>query len=163
MVSMVEIERREFLVDVGYAAPFLSTLPRDLNTDYTILLGSDRYVLKPQDANGCSRLELYRDGILKHGYFAKPEPKKIEDFLIKDTFHEEATFMNTLLLARFFPDRSIVIHNLTVIESQGTKSKKYFLKDLNEFKQAVEDLFGISQVFTKIAVSGLRNLTDAWN
>lgn len=163
MVSMVEIEGREYLMDVGYAAPFLFPLPRDLNTDYTIRLGCDRYVLKPQDTKGCSRLELYRDGILKHGYLAKPEPKKIEDFSIKDTFREDATFMTTLLLARFYQDRTIVIHNMTVIESQGTKSKKYSLKDRDELEQAVEELFGISQAMTKIAMSGLRNLKDAWN
>jgi len=162
-VSMVEVEGREFLIDVGYAAPFLSPLPRDLPTDHTIILGCDRYVLKAQDSNGYSRLELYRDGILKHGYLAKPEPKKIEDFSIEDTFREDATFMNALLLARFFPARSLVIHNLTVIESQGTESKSYSLKNRDELGQVVEELFGIPQVIVKDAVSELRNLNDAWN
>jgi len=163
MASMVNIEGREFLVDVGYAAPFMSPLPRDIKTDHTIILGRDRYILKPQDARGCSRLELYRDGILKHGYLAKPEPKKIGDFSIKDTFREDATFMNTLLLARFFPERSIVIHNLTVIESHGTQSKNYPLKDRDELGQAVEDLFGIPHGIVKEAAGELRNLNDAWN
>jgi arylamine N-acetyltransferase len=163
MASIVNVEGREFLVDVGYAAPFLSPLPRDLNTDYTIDLGRDRYILKPQDAQGCSRLELYRDGILKHGYLTKPEPKKIEDFSIKDTFRDNATFMNTVLLARFFPNRSIAIHNLTVIESIGVKSKSYSLKDRDELGPVVEELFGIPQGIVKDAVSGLRNLNDAWN
>jgi arylamine N-acetyltransferase len=163
MASIVNIEGREFLVDVGYAAPFLSPLPRDLKTDYTLVLGRDRYILKPQDAKGCSRLELYRDGLLKHGYLAKPEPKKIEDFSIMDTFRETATFMNTLLLTRFFPDRSIVIHNLTVIESHGIKSKSYALKDRNELVLAVENLFGNPQGIVKEAVGELRNLNDAWN
>ena len=80
MVSMVNVDGREYLVDVGYAAPFLEPLPRDLATDYSIVLGRDRYVLKPQDAQRCSRLELYRDGNLKHGYLAKPRPKQIGDF-----------------------------------------------------------------------------------
>lgn len=31
MVSMVKIEGREFMVDVGYAAPFFRPLPRDLD------------------------------------------------------------------------------------------------------------------------------------
>jgi len=163
MASIVNIEGREFLVDVGYAAPFLSPLPRDLKTDYTLVLGRDRYILKPQDAKGCSRLDLYRDGLLKHGYLAKPEPKKIEDFSIMDSFRETATFMNTLLLTRFFPDSSIVIHNLTVIESHGIISKSYALKDRNELVPAVENLFGIPQGIVKEAVGELRNLNDAWN
>ena len=143
MVIMVGIEGREFLVDAGYAAPFLSPLPRDLAEDYTVVLGRDRYVLRSQDSKGCSRLELYRDGKLKHGYLAKPSPKRIEDFSIADSYRADATFMNALLLARFFPDHSIVTHNLTVVKSQTTESKSYTLQSRNELGQTVEDLFGI--------------------
>jgi len=163
MASLVEIEGREFLIDVGYAAPFLSPLPRDIKIDYSIILGRDRYVLKPQDGNGRSRLELYRDGVLKHGYLAKPDFKTIDDFSITDSFGEDATFMNALLLARFFPNRSIVIHNLTVTESQGSKSRRYFLKDRAELGRTVEDLFGIPEHIVMEAVSELRNLNDPWN
>ena len=118
LVSMVNLEKREYLVDAGYAAPFLTPLPRDLTADYTIVLGRERYVLKPQDASSCSRMELYRDGKLSHGYLAKPAPRQIHEFeqAIADSYREDATFMNALLLARFFPNRSVVIHNLTVIE-----------------------------------------------
>ena len=163
MAIMVGIEGREFLVDVGYAAPFLSPLPRDLAEDYTIILGRDRYVLRPQDSNGCSRLELYRDGKLKHGYLAKPAPKQIEDFSIADSFRADATFMNALLLARFFLDRSIVIHNLTVVKSQTTESKSYTLQSWDELGQTVENLFGIPRAIVVDAVSELRGLTDPWN
>ena len=94
-LSMVSVEGRQYLVDTGYAAPFLSPLPRDLTTDYVIALGRDRYVLKPQDANGSSRLELQQDGVLRHGYQAKPEPKRIEDFgqVIANSFRADATFL----------------------------------------------------------------------
>lgn len=57
LVSVVSIEQREYLVDVGYAAPFLRPLPRDLTTDHIIVLGRDQYVLKPQDAKGYSHME----------------------------------------------------------------------------------------------------------
>jgi arylamine N-acetyltransferase len=162
MASIVEIEGREFLVDVGYAAPFLLPLPRDSKEDFVIALGHDRYVLKPQDAKGRSRLELYRDGVLKHGYLAKPEFKTIDDFSIADSFSEDATFMNALLLARFFPDRSIVIHNLTVVESKESKSNSYSLRDRDELGKAVEDLFSIPKHIVMDAASELRNLNDPW-
>jgi len=148
-LSMVRVEGREYLVDTGYAAPFLSPLPRDLKTDFVVELGRDRYVLKPQDEHGCSRLELYRNGALKHGYLARPEARRIEDFnrVIAESFRPDATFLNSLLLARFFPGlppqqtktglagdpglppqqaktglagdpgRSVVIHNFSLIES----------------------------------------------
>jgi arylamine N-acetyltransferase len=73
-LSLVHVEGREYLVDTGYAAPFLSPLPRDLPTDYVVELGRDRYVFRPQDENLCSRLDLYRNGILKHGYFGQARP-----------------------------------------------------------------------------------------
>ncbi len=162
MANIVEIEGREFLVDAGYAAPSLSPLPRDLKIDYSIVLGRDRYVLKPQDDKGHSRLELYRDGVLKHGYVAKPEPKSLDDFSVAESFGETATFMNALLLARFFPDRSIVIYNLTVVESQGENFKSYSLKDRGELGQTVEDLFDIPKHIVMEAVGELQNLNDPW-
>jgi N-hydroxyarylamine O-acetyltransferase len=165
LVSMVNIEKREYLVDVGYAAPFLTPMPRDLTTDYTIVLGRERYVLKPQDASGCSRMELYRDGNRNHGYVAKPAPRQIHEFelVIADSYREDATFMNALLLARFNPNRSLVIHNLTVIESQGTTSSIQSLASKEELGQVVFERFGIPEEFTREVVKELGQLKDAWS
>lgn len=165
LVSMVTVEKREYLVDVGYAAPLLIPLPRDLATDYTIVLGRDRYVLKPQDVRGSSRLELYRDGNLKHGYLAKPIPRQLHDFEqgIADSYCEDATFMNALLLARFFPNRSLVIHNLTVIESQGTVSSIRTLASHDELGRVIFECFGIPIEFTIDAMNELGQLEDAWS
>ncbi|MFN2222893.1 MAG: arylamine N-acetyltransferase [Candidatus Promineifilaceae bacterium] len=165
LVSMVTVENREFLVDAGYAAPFLNPLPRDLATDYTITLGRDRHVLKPQDGLGRSRMELYRDGQLKHGYLAKPEARQIHEFerAIAGSYRDEATFMNALLLARFFPDRSLVIHNLTVIESRGASSEIFTLDRPEELARVVQDNFAIPGQVVDDALSGLTQLGDAWD
>ena len=165
LVSIVTLEEREYLVDVGYAAPFLTPLPRDWATDYTIILGRDRYVLKPQDAQSCSRMELYRDGNLKHGYLVKPQPRQIHEFehVIGDSYRQDATFMNALLLARFFVNRSLVIHNLTVIESQGSLSSIRTLANQDELIQVVSECFGIPKEFTIDVLNGLGQLEDAWS
>lgn len=164
MVIMVEVNGREYLVDGGYAAPFLSPLPRDLGEDYVVALGRDRYVLKPQDQAGCSRLEMYRDGVLKHGYLAKPMARKIEDFggVIADSFRPSATFLNALLLARFYRDRSVVIHNLSVIESRGTEATIRSLGSLEKLVAEVEGQFNIPREVVSDAVSDLPELVDAW-
>ncbi len=163
-LSIVSVEGTEYLVDTGYAAPFPSPLPRDLTTDYVIALGRDLYVLKPQDAKGCSRLELHRDGILRHGYRAKPEPKRIEDFsrVIADSFRADATFLNSILLARFYPGRSIVIHNLNLLESQGTTSTMRALRSRDELVSKIEEHFGIPRSLVTEAIDGLGALQDAW-
>ncbi|MFC1961117.1 arylamine N-acetyltransferase [Chloroflexota bacterium] len=164
LVSMVTVEKRDYLIDAGYAAPFLFPLPLDLTTDCIIELGRDRYVVKPRDANNCSRLELYRNGILKHGYLAKPAPRRIQEFehTIIDSFRDDSTFMNALLLARFFPDRSLVIHNLTVIESRETVSNAQSLANQDELCQAIYEHFSIPVEITKVALKELGQFGDAW-
>jgi len=163
-VSIVTVEGHEYLVDTGYAAPFLSPLPRDLRTNYEVAQGRDRYVLRPQDANGCSRLELYRDGLLKHGYMAKPAAKKIEDFerVISDSFRPDATFLNSILLARFYPERSIMIHNLTLIESRGDKSAVRLLQGSGAVIAAIHEHFEMPQDVVAEAIADLKQLQDAW-
>lgn len=163
-VNMITIDGREYLADTGYAAPLLDPIPRDLETDYAIRLGRDRYVLKPQDANGCSRLELYRDGAFCHGYLAKPAAKKIEDFsnVIARSFSANATFLNSILLARFYPGRSVVIHNLTLIESDKDRSKLHALASRDDLIAAIGQHFAMPQDIVREAVKGLGVLQDAW-
>jgi len=164
-VNIVTIDDHEYLVDTGYAAPFLRPIPRDLETDYEITSGRDRYVFKPQDANGCSRLELYRDGVLHHGYLAKPAPRKIEDFkeVIAASFSANATFLNSVLLARFYLHRSVVIHNLSVIESDRYKSIVRALADRAELVSAIEQHFGMPRKIIREAVNGVGTMQDAWS
>lgn len=164
MVSIVKLEGREYLVDSGNAAPFLNPLPRDITSDYSIASGNNLYILKPQDAGGKSQMELYRDGEHVHNYIAKPEPKSIVDFskVISDSFKPDATFMNAVLLTRFFTNSSIIIHNYTIIESEGTSYNKYKLTNIEELVKAIENHFSIPAEITKIALSGVTQLKDVW-
>ncbi|MGA8150333.1 MAG: arylamine N-acetyltransferase [Terriglobales bacterium] len=164
-LNMITIGGREYIADTGYAAPLLEPIPRDLATDYEITLGRDRYVLKPQDANGCSRLELYRDGALRHGYLARPVPKTIGDFgsVIAGSFSTDATFLNSILLVRFYPGRSVLIHNLTLVESEGNKSIVHALADRDELVTTIEQRFGMPQEIIREAVGQLGDLQDAWS
>ena len=163
-LNMITIDGREYLADTGYAAPLLDPIPRDLETDYEIRMGRDRYVLKPQDSNSCSRLELYRDGALRHGYLAKPAARKIGDFseVIAASFSANATFLNSILLARFYPGRSVVIHNLALIESDKDRSNIYALASRDDLIAAIEQHFGMPQDIVREAVNGLGVLQDAW-
>jgi len=165
LVSVVTLGQREYLVDVGYAAPFINPIPRDLTTDYIISLGRDRYVLKPQDDHGRSQMELYRNGNLKHGYLVNPMPRQIKEFeqIIADSYREDSTLMNALLLARFYPERSLVLHNLTVIESRGTDSRSQILTSREELVQAACDYFEIPVEFTMDVVNDIEQFGDAWS
>jgi N-hydroxyarylamine O-acetyltransferase len=163
-VNMIVIEGREYLVDTGYAAPLLEPIPRDLAVDYEIRLGRDRYVVAPKDTHGCSRLDLYRDGDLRHGYLARPAPRTIEDFteVIAGSFRPDATFLNSILLARFYPEASTVIHNRTLIQSEKNRSTLEVLGDDEELVAAIEKYFEMPHEIVAGVVSELGPLRDAW-
>jgi len=163
-LNMLTIDGREYMADTGYAAPLLDPIPRDLAADYVVTLGRDRYVLRPQDANGCSRLDLYRDGVLRHGYLAKPASKTIEDFsgVIAGSFSADATFLNAVLLARFYPGRSVVIHNLSLIESNKEKSQVHVLANRGELIAAIQQHFNMPPEIVSEVLNGLVCTQDAW-
>jgi N-hydroxyarylamine O-acetyltransferase len=165
LVNVVSIEKTRFLVDAGYAAPFLVPLPLDLDTDHTVVLGRDRYVLKPRDKNGNSKMMLYREGKHIHGYLVKPIAREIDYFnnAIEDSFRDNSTFMNSLLAVRFYSNSSIVINNMTLIESEGTESRKSILEDRNEITHAVEKHFSIPGNIVKTAISEITEFGNAWN
>jgi N-hydroxyarylamine O-acetyltransferase len=165
LVNIVSLDGREFIVDAGYAAPFLKPLPLDLKEDYVVTLGYDQYRLHPKDKYGNSHLQFDRDGRSKHGYTVKPIPRQIEHFarVIEDSFRDSATFMNALLLARFYPNRSVAIHNLSIIESEGTACHVLHLAKRDELPEVVAEYFSIPPGIVHEAISELGEFGDAWN
>jgi N-hydroxyarylamine O-acetyltransferase len=164
LVNIVTVEGRPFLVDGGYAAPLLQPIPLDLDHDFVIELGNDRYVLKPPDEGGRSRLVLFRNGQERHGYLINPKARRIEEFenVIHQSFRPAATFMNAVLLVRFYEDRSVVIHNLQLIESVGKSVQTASIKDRSELTGVIEEHFGIPRPISAEAISSLDDLGDAW-
>jgi arylamine N-acetyltransferase len=165
IVSLVRVEGSEYLVDVGYGAPFMHPLPRELTDDYEISTGRDRYVLEPQDNKGCSRLTMFRDGQPKHGYLVKPVQRSIEDFyeVISESFDERATFMNAILLVRFFDERWLAIHNQTIVETSGTDFRIRQIPYRSAIPRVVEEYFSIPRDLVAEALDGLSMTGDAWS
>jgi len=165
LVSIVNIENREFLIDIGYAAPFSEPIPLDLSNDYIISMGCDRFILKPQNNDKQSHLELYRNGKLIHGYRVNPMERKINEFrqVIKDSFKEGSTFMNTLLLTRFYSRSFIIIHNLSIIESSGKVSKKYSIDSIEQLTLVINKYFNIPKSIVMESIDKLQMQKNAWS
>jgi arylamine N-acetyltransferase len=165
IVSIVRLDGLEYIVDGGYGAPFLEPMPRGLTEDYAVTLGRDRYLLKSQDSEGRSRLEMHRDGEYMHGYVAKPIPRTIDHFadVIAHSYTDEATFMNALLLIRFFPNRAIAINNLKLIFTEGTEVDIRPLGNVDALPPVIEENFSIPQAIVAEALTMLRKLGDAWS
>ncbi len=157
VVNTVSLAARQYLVDVGYGAPFLSPLPLDLGHDQEVRWGSERYVLKPRDAAGRSRVELHRDGLLRHGYQVNPLPRRIREFesIIAASFDKNATFMNALLLVRFSPGRSLTLRNLTLSEARKGRSSVTQIPGPDALPAVIEQHFGIQQGITRLALEGV--------
>lgn len=158
IVTVVQLEGREHLVDVGYAAPFYEPLPLDLDRHHVVDFGETRYVLHPRDELGRSRMDLLRDGGRIHGYLAKPEPRQLGDFegVIRASYRPSATFMNAVVVQRFFADRSVRIHNLTLTESTPGGSRVTRLAGTEQLVAAVEERCGIAADLVRAAVEGVQ-------
>jgi N-hydroxyarylamine O-acetyltransferase len=157
LVNVVTLGGRRHLVDVGYAAPFLAPLPLDLAEDHEIAWGTGRYVLRPVDEEGRSRLEAYRDGAPVHGYVVNPKPRRIEEFagVVADSFSDRAVFMHALLVARFFPHRSVTLRNLTLVAAAPSAVPRVRTLGREELPAVIESEFGIPRDVGRRALEGL--------
>jgi arylamine N-acetyltransferase len=164
LVNVVTLDGNEYLVDAGYAAPFFTPMSLDLNHNWEFSLGRDRFVLCPKDGDGRSRMQMFRDGIVRHSYSINPMPRRIEEFfgVIDHSYTDEATFMNSLLLVRFFDNQSIAINNLDIIESIGNTVTVSRIADRALLPAAIERLFGIPEEISRVAILKLGELGDAW-
>jgi arylamine N-acetyltransferase len=166
IVSMVRFEGREYLVDVGYAAPFFEPLPRDIERDQVIEFGRCRYVLHPVDDLGRSRLDMYRDDKLTHGYLAKPESRSIDEFdaVIRDSYRSSASFMNAVVIERFSPGGSVRFHNLSMTETSfdaGATTTDF--GSLDDLIEAIEDRCGVPADVIRRAIEGVNLSADIYS
>jgi hypothetical protein len=91
--------------------------------------------------------------------------RRIEEFrhVIAGSFRPDATFLNSLLLTRFYSDRAVMIHNWTLVESQGSESMVRSLASRDQLVAAVEEHFDMPRAIVAEAVNELGDLQDPWN
>ncbi len=164
VVSIVTIDNLEYIVDAGYAAPFFEPMPRYLTTDYEINFGEDKYVLLPKDANGYSQLQHYKNGSLVHGYAVNPKARDISEFepVIKASYSEKSSFMNSIMLVKYGKNCSNVIRNFSSIEFQNNSYKKKKLQDKDALAGEIENIFGIPEKVSREVLEYLSIYFDSW-
>ena len=161
---VVAIDDAELLVDAGYGAPFVDPLPLDRRRDVAVRSGRDRYVLRPRDATGRSRLDLVRNGTLRHGYTLKPEARLPGDFApaVGASFRPDATFMNAVLVTRTTVAGSVAICNLSLLRSTVEDTLVTHIADRAALIAAIEAEFGIPTEVTRRALAGVELSADPW-
>ena len=74
---------------------------------------------------------------------------------MRASFDETATFMNAVMLVRFFDTRSVTLHNLTLVRSTAARSVLERLADREELAWAIERYFEIPRAIVREAMRGL--------
>ncbi len=166
VVNVVRLDGREYLVDVGYGAPFHAPLALDANAPQEVELGADRYVLHPRDDAGRSRMDLVRDGRLRHGYSVNPAPRSIGEFagVIEESFAGSASFMNALVIVRHAPGRSLALRNMSLVESEGLMHRRTLVAThVDELPEVAETRFGMPRTLVRLALVGVDPSRDVWS
>lgn len=164
LISMVSVDGEEYIVDGGYAAPFLKPLPRELNTEFVINSGNEKYIINPMDENGRTKVEHYDNNELKHWYTAKPQPRKIEEFrgVIEDSYTDDSTFMNALRITSYSENGSIVLKNLALTETIGSNTSTIKIKR-NKIPVVAFEKFGMPEHLVKEALESIKELKDIYD
>jgi N-hydroxyarylamine O-acetyltransferase len=164
LLNIIRIDKHEYIVDGGYAAPFLVPLPTDLKTDFIITLGSEKYIIKPKDGSGRTKVEQYYNDKLQHWYTANPNPRRIEDFrrVIADSYSYEAIFMNAIRISRFSETGAYILKNFSFTEINGSEIINQNLTR-GELPDFVEEKFGIPTKLVKKALEGIKELKDIYD
>ncbi len=107
----------------------------------------------------------FHDGKLIHGYVVKPVPRQIEHFndVIRDSYSDAATFMNVVVIERFFSDRSLRFHNFTLTESTSDGAITTRLADREELVDAIEHHVGIPANIVREAVEDITLEVDIYS
>ena len=164
LINIVTIDEKEFIVDGGYAAPFLQPLPRYLDNDFVINFGNEKYVVRPKDDSGKTLVEQYSGSELQHWYTTKPEARKIEEFrkVIEDSYAEDAVFMNAIRLVRFTENGSVSLRNYSFAETSGANVITTKIKR-EELPAIVSKKFGMPEELVKAALDSINEIKDIYN
>lgn len=164
IISMVNINNQEYIVDVGYAAPFFEPLPRYLQENFSVTLGNEKYIVKPTDELERTTIEQHSNGRLQHWYTAKPEPRKIEDFggVIEYSYSNDAIFMNAIRITKFTEHDSLVLKNLyfTKIINDNSSTTKVNLEDI---PLLIQKNFGMPMSVVNEAIGHFKELKDIYD
>lgn len=165
LVNIVEFNKKEYLVDVGYGAPFRHPIPLNLKTNYELNFGIDKYIIKPRDRRNFSEIQLIRDGIIKHGYILKPDARSISEFkkVIEKSMESTSTFLNKILLVRYCEKSSVKIDNFLLVEICESKVNKVMLQNKAELIGQIYLKFGIPKEISKESLTVIENLNTSWN
>jgi arylamine N-acetyltransferase len=162
LINIVTINNKEYLIDAGNAAPFSAPLPLGLDQDFSIRMGGDEYILRKQNLES-QKINKFREGKPVYGYTINQASRNINEFqeIISDSFRQDATFMNNILLTRINGDNFIEIRNLSFISMSEEGSQKSQLDSIGQLVTQIEKFFSIPQSMVLESIKDLKLEADS--
>lgn len=164
LINIVTINSKKFIVDGGYAAPFLNPIPTEQTEDYIVNLGNETYLVKPKDESGRTKVEQHYNNKLQHWYTVNPAPRVIEDFrnVIEDSYSDDAIFTNTIRITKFSENGSPILKNLMLTENSYSNTSVVEISR-KEIPDIIQKKFGIPADIVFEAISNLRELKNFYS
>jgi arylamine N-acetyltransferase len=146
--------RPDYLVDVGFAAPFREPIPLDA-LPHRVSEGNHHYTF-----------DRHERGIALHfgssfSYVAHEPPRRSEEFepVIRASFAPAAHFMNHLRIARYFEDYSVELLDRKMwVHRDGRTADREFVS-LDELEHVVRTDFALPGCPVRQAVAALERIT----
>lgn len=161
MVNLVKLDGKQWLIDVGYGAPFWNPIPREERDDVEVSFGEDRYLFKPLDQKQRTKLEVYHKGKLVHGYLMRPQPLELEYFreVIKRSYMENATFLSRLRISRYFDQTAVTLNNSNLVDMDQTSATSRMIENRDELIASIIENFEMPEADVTTAVNSLPDKT----
>ena len=159
VANVVTIDEIEYIVDVGFSAPFLEPIPRVINDYHKIKTAENRYfTVKIENLDKKATLYHFTKNEYKFDYLLKLYPRKISDFkeAINNSFNPEAHFMNNLTISRFSLNYYQKLANFSYEEFSEKSKKNHVLTDNSHLYDFIERQFQIPALISKIALSSIK-------
>jgi arylamine N-acetyltransferase len=151
LISIVVLNNKQYLIDVGYGAPFFNPIPLDLKEEYTINFGNETYLIGPKDSKGHSELKYFIKNKFNHGYIIKPVNRSITEFegVINKSFQKSSPFLNRITAINFSVNSSIAIRNYSMFITNSKNVKKIDLLSKNHIIENIVQNFNIDYDIVK--------------
>lgn len=153
----VQVDQREWHVDVGYAGPFREPIPLD-RLPHQIAWGNDRYVF---DRHGDGHMmTVLTNGERRHGYVVHAPARAASFFhpVILQSFEPGRTFMRCLRITRFFADRAVELRNRRLLRVTADRVRETSVDSMADLRRAVDEEFQMPRCRIEDAVAVLERL-----
>ncbi len=148
IVIKVQLKDKQYLVDMGYGAPFYNPLPLFLDKPLSIKWGDVVYELSSQNEKQQPQVAIYQNEKMLHYYSVNPEPRNIDYFsqIIADSYNQNMTFMNILRIIRYFNDYSQSIKNFGYHYIDAQRVDKQTSGNLAELETIVQTQLQLAKI-----------------